>query len=100
MLNEYQKDLIRAQEEGFPVTEYFQNNIQPLRPDMTVLAVLQWCRQTEAVFRKYEAESGSCIMCNNLFDPLTVVAHTYGLDLEQLLADLEKCAGSFPDVSP
>jgi hypothetical protein len=39
-------------------------------------------------------------MCNNLFDPLTVVAHKYGLDLEKLLADVEKCAGSSPHVSP
>jgi len=33
-------------------------------------------------------------------EPLTAVAHKYGLDLEQLLADLEKCAGSSPHVSP
>lgn len=74
--------------------EFFSEDMPHIKHDMTVLAVLQLCRQTDAVFKKYEAQTGICIMCSNLFDPLTVVAHTYGLDLEQLLADLEVCAGS------
>jgi hypothetical protein len=82
------------------VKELFSKDILHIKPDMSVLAVLQLCRQTEVVFKKYETQSGNCIMCSNLFDPLTVVAHKYGLDLKQLLADLEVCAGSSPRFSP
>jgi len=78
------------------VKELFSKDMPHIKPDMTVLAVLQLCRQTEVVFKKYGAQSGNCIMCSNLFDPLTVVAQTYSLDLRQLLADLEVCAGSSP----
>jgi len=82
------------------VKELFSEDMPHIKPDMTVLAVLQLCRQTEAVFKKYEKQSGKCIMCSNLFDPLTVVAQAYGLDIRQLLADLEVCAGPSQHSSP
>ncbi len=63
-----------------------------LWPEMTVLEVLQRYRKTEEIFKKYEALTGRCIMCNNLFDKIKVIAEKYDIDLEKLLKDLEASA--------
>ncbi len=59
-----------------------------ITPDMTVLDIISKHRQTEGVFKKYEQEAGECICCDALFDSLENLAQRYGLDLENLLADL------------
>ncbi len=59
-----------------------------IRPDMLILDILSACRATEVVFRKYESESGDCLLCHSLFDSLEEAAAKYGLPLQQLLADL------------
>jgi len=64
-----------------------------INPDMTVLDVICQSRQTEEVFRKYDAAAGVCLCCQALFDSLADVAGKYGLDLERLLADLEGVVG-------
>jgi hypothetical protein len=64
-----------------------------ITPEMTVLDVICQCRQTEEVFRKYDAAAGVCLCCQALFDSLANVAGKYGLDLERLLADLEGVVG-------
>lgn len=56
---------------------------------MTVLDIVSRYRSTEAVFKKYDALAGECICCNALFEPLKTVAARYGLDLGQLIRDLE-----------
>lgn len=61
-----------------------------ITPQMTVLDVLGRFRQTESVFRKYDARAGICICCQALFDPLERVARDYALDLDDLLQDLEQ----------
>ena len=63
-----------------------------ITPQMTVLDVLGRFRQTESVFRKYDARAGVCICCQALFDPLERVARDYALDLDDLLQDLEQAA--------
>lgn len=63
-----------------------------ISPDMTVLDVIHQHRSTEAVFKDLEAETGHCICCEALFDPLEQVARQYGLDLARLKARLEKAA--------
>ncbi len=60
---------------------------------MTVLDVVSRYRQTEAVFKKYDKQAGECICCQALFEPLRKVAIRYGLNMEQLLTDLEAAAG-------
>jgi hypothetical protein len=60
--------------------------------EMTVLEVICQYRQTEEVFRKYDAAAGVCLCCQALFDSLSDVAGKYSLDLERLLADLEGVA--------
>ena len=57
--------------------------------DMTLLDVVSRCRQTEAVFRKYDERAGVCLCCQALFETLGETARKYGLDLRQLLSDLE-----------
>ena len=60
---------------------------------MTILEVVYHYRQTEPVFRKYDEEAGVCLLCQALFDSLAEVAAKYGLNLENLLADLQKATG-------
>lgn len=66
-----------------------QNIIQP---NMIVLDIVSTFKSTEAIFRKWDDKAGECICCNALFDPLEVVAEKYGLELPDLLADLNKVA--------
>ncbi|NWF76125.1 MAG: hypothetical protein HXY53_06070 [Nitrospirae bacterium] len=56
---------------------------------MTVLEILQNNRKTEVIFKKYEAQTGKCILCSHLFDPIKVITEKYDLDLEKFLKDLE-----------
>ena len=61
-------------------------------PEMTVLDVIGKYRQTEAVFKKYDKQTGECICCQALFEPIRNVAAKYGLNLERFVADLEAAA--------
>ena len=61
-----------------------------INPDMTILEVVYHYRWTQAVFRRYEREAGVCLLCQALFDTLADAAAKYGLNLENLLADLQK----------
>jgi hypothetical protein len=63
-----------------------------IAPQMTVLEVIYRYRQTEKVFRKYDAAAGVCLCCQALFDSLADLARKYDLKLDQLLADLELAA--------
>ena len=56
---------------------------------MTVLDVVSRCRETEAVFKRYDEQAGECICCQALFETVQDVAEKYHLDLERLMADLE-----------
>lgn len=58
-------------------------------PDMTILEVVSKYRQTEAVFKRYDERAGVCLCCHALFDSLEDLVDKYGLDLEQLTADLQ-----------
>lgn len=66
-----------------------KKEIRLIHPDMTILDVVAMYRDTEKVFRQYDEKAGVCLCCQALFDPLKVVAHKYGLDLDELLKDLE-----------
>ena len=57
--------------------------------EMTVLDVVSRYRQTEAVFKRYDALVGECVCCQALFESLRDMAGKYNLDLKTLLADLE-----------
>jgi hypothetical protein len=60
--------------------------------DMTILDIVSSYRETEKVFKRYDEKAGICLCCNALFEPLGDVAEKFGLDLEQMLSDLEKAA--------
>ena len=62
--------------------------------DMTLLDVVQISRATEDVFRARDEQAGECLLCNALFDTVAATAERYGLDLEELLVELEQAAGS------
>ena len=65
------------------------NANNPIQPEMTVLDVISRYRQTEAVFKRYDALVGECVCCRALFESLRDMAGKYNLDLKKLLADLE-----------
>jgi hypothetical protein len=69
--------------------DIMSNAKELLHPDMTVLDVVSRYRQTEAVFKRYDVQSGECICCNALFESLRDMAEKYNLDLSRLQADLE-----------
>ena len=69
---------------------------QDITPDLPVLEVISRYRCTEAVFKRYEAQTGHCICCEALFEPLSQVAARYGLDLDLLVERLRREAGNPP----
>jgi hypothetical protein len=66
----------------------------PITPEMAIIEVLHQHRQTEAVFRRYEAEAQGCLLCHVLFDTLAEAAAKYGLDLDRLMKDLQESASA------
>jgi hypothetical protein len=64
-----------------------------IHAEMTVLNIVSKHRKTEAVFKNYDKKAGVCICCQALFEPLRKVTVRYGLNLEELMADLESVAG-------
>jgi hypothetical protein len=57
--------------------------------NMTLLEIAQLHPETEAIFRQYEQITGSCLLCNNLFDSLSSMAAQYSLKLDELLRHLQ-----------
>jgi hypothetical protein len=59
---------------------------------MTLLDTVHAHPATEAVFRSRDGQAGVCLLCTALFETIGAVAATYGLDLDGLLADLNRAA--------
>ncbi len=57
---------------------------------MTILDILSTCRETEAVFRKYDKKAGVCLCCEALFDSLEDISTKYGVELNSLIEELER----------
>jgi len=60
-----------------------------ITPNMTVLEVIDRYRNTESVLKKYDEKAGVCICCQSLFEILKNVSKKYGIDLDQLMTELE-----------
>jgi len=56
----------------------------------TVLDLVAAHPATEAVFRRYDASAGCCILCVALFKTVAELAARYGLDAEALAHDLSQ----------
>ena len=63
-----------------------------IEPRMTVLDIVHRYRSTEAVFKRWDSKAGECICCQALFDTVQQVVDRYGLDLDQLMAELNAVA--------
>jgi len=59
---------------------------------MTVLDTVANWKETQAIFKRYDALAGECICCNALFEPIQDMVKKYDLDLMTLLAELEAAA--------
>ena len=75
--------------QGKVVSDVMSDSKNTIRPEMTVLDIVSRYRQTEAVFKRYDAQAGECICCQALFESLRDVAKRYDIDLKRLVADLE-----------
>jgi hypothetical protein len=69
----------------------------PITPEMTLLEVLHQHRQTEEVFRRYEQQARGCLLCHALFETLAEAAAKYGLNLDNLIQDLQASAARVSD---
>ena len=56
--------------------------------DKTVLDIISRYRQTEALFKDLEAETGQCICCEGLFLSLGEAAERFGFNLDRVLNKL------------
>ena len=56
----------------------------------TVLDLVATHPSTEAIFRRYDAQAGCCLLCQGLFETVTGLASRFGLDREALVTDLFK----------
>lgn len=59
-----------------------------IRPDTTVLELVEYHPETEAVFEHYTRQIGICICCEGLFCTLAEVSRRYELDCDELMARL------------
>ena len=58
-------------------------------PDTTTLLDLVAAHpSTEAVFSRYDAAAGCCLLCQGLFETVAGLAVRFGLDGKRLTADL------------
>ena len=57
-------------------------------PNMTILEIVSENRETIEVFKTYDEKAGECICCASLFETLNKVAEKYGIDLDEILKDL------------
>lgn len=56
----------------------------------TVLDLVAAHPAVEAVFRRYDAKAGCCILCEALFETITELAARRGLDATALTHDLSQ----------
>ena len=63
-----------------------------ITPDMTLLDTVHRHPATEPVFRTRDEQAGECLLCKALFETIEDAAKHYDLDLDELLADLERAA--------
>ena len=60
-------------------------------PDtITILDLVAAHPETQAVFRRYDAIAGCCLLCQGLFETVNALAARFSLDRNALVADLEK----------
>jgi hypothetical protein len=65
------------------------NQPKIITPEMTILDIVSRYRETEAVFKRYDKLAGACLCCQSLFESIADVSLQYGLNIENLLSDLE-----------
>ncbi len=50
-----------------------------------IIDVISACRHTEAIFKRLEEETGTCVLCQGLFLTLGDAARQFGFNLENTL---------------
>lgn len=58
--------------------------------NITILDLVNKHPETVPVFTEYDQKFSTCICCNSLFDTLETAAFKNSLNLEKLLADINK----------
>jgi hypothetical protein len=57
-------------------------------PDTAIIDIISIHRQTEQVFKRLEAETGTCICCEGLFLSVRDAAQRFGFNMESVMADI------------
>lgn len=52
---------------------------------MPLLDIISKWEKTEEIIKSYDDEAGTCICCNNLFDPLEKIVEQYSLPEKQIV---------------
>ena len=60
-----------------------------IKPDMSLLQIIELNPRSEEVFHQYDEELGACLLCNHLFDSLEDVAQIYQLDINHIFSRLQ-----------
>jgi hypothetical protein len=59
-----------------------------ITPETTILDILHSHRGTEAIFRRLESETGTCVLCQGLFLSLREAAERFGFPAADILAEI------------
>ena len=63
-------------------------NRRIVTPETAIIDIISAHRQTEKVFKRLEAETGTCICCQGLFLSVRDAAQRFGFNMESVLADI------------
>lgn len=59
-----------------------------IAPETIIIDIISAYRHTEAVFKRLEEETGTCVLCQGLFLTLGDAARQFGFNLENALRHL------------
>jgi hypothetical protein len=59
-----------------------------ITPEMAILDIIIEYRETEAIFKGLEAETGACVCCQGLFLSLREAAEQFGFNLDIVIGAL------------
>lgn len=57
---------------------------------MTLLEIVEDNQKRIEVFKKYDEQAGTCLMCNHLFESIEDVCKKFGLDAQQIIEECSK----------
>jgi hypothetical protein len=69
---------------------YYGERVIMIYKEMRVLDIVEKYPECQEVFHRYDEKVGACIMCEQLFNSLAEMSVFYGLEIENIISELEK----------